>query len=298
LKIYEEKTVKLVTYQLNNQIKVGAWREDGIVDLSAVAPDMLTLIEMGTAGLTQAQAQLDTADSATPLAEVKLLSPIPNPRRNIMCLGLNYAAHADESNRVKGFASELPEFPVIFNKATTCMNGPYDDIPFDANVSTKIDWEVELTIVIGRTGKNITAAEAMNYIFGYTIMNDISARDLQSNHKQFFKGKSLDGSAPMGPCIVTAESLPDPHILDLTCRVNGVTKQDSNTKDMIFNVPITIYHMSRGMTLLAGDLIATGTPEGVGFARTPPEFLKPGDIVECEIEGIGVIRNQIAANED
>jgi 2-keto-4-pentenoate hydratase/2-oxohepta-3-ene-1,7-dioic acid hydratase in catechol pathway len=296
LKIYEEKTVKLVTYQLNNQIKVGAWREDGIVDLSAVAPDMLTLIEMGTAGLTQAQAQLDTADSATPLAEVKLLSPIPNPRRNIMCLGLNYAAHADESNRVKGFASELPEFPVIFNKATTCMNGPYDDIPFDANVSTKIDWEVELTIIIGRTGKNITAAEAMNYVFGYTIMNDISARDLQSNHKQFFKGKSLDGAAPMGPCIVTADSLPDPHILDLTCRVNGVTKQNGNTKDMIFNVPSTIYHISRGMTLLAGDLIATGTPEGVGFARTPPEFLKPGDIVECEVEGIGVIRNQIAAN--
>ncbi len=288
--------MKLVTYQLNNQIKVGAWREDEIVDLSAVAPDMLTLIEMGTSGLAQAQAQLEAATAAAPLNAVKLLSPIPNPRRNIICLGLNYAAHADESNRVKGFASELPQFPVIFNKATTCMNGPYDDIPFDANVSTKIDWEVELTVVLGRSGKNITPKEAMNYVFGYTIMNDISARDLQRDHKQFFKGKSLDGSAPMGPCIVTADSLPNPHLLHLTSRVNGVTKQDGNTSDMIFDIPTTIYHLSRGMTLLAGDLIATGTPEGVGFARTPPEFLKPGDVVECEIEGIGVIRNQIAMN--
>ena len=288
--------MKLVTYQLNNQIKLGAWREDGIVDLSAVAPDMFTLIYMGADGLAQAQAQLNAATAATPLSDVKLLSPIPNPRRNIMCLGLNYAAHADESNRVKGFASELPQFPVIFNKATTSMNGPYDDIPYDANVSTKIDWEVELTVVLGRSGKNINTDEAMSYVFGYTIMNDISARDLQRDHKQYFKGKSLDGSAPMGPCIVTADSLPDPHLLHLTSRVNGVIKQDGNTSDMIFNIPATIYHLSRGMTLLAGDLIATGTPEGVGFARTPPEFLKPGDVVECEIEGIGLIRNQIAAN--
>ena len=289
--------MKLVTYELNNQMKLGAWWEDEIIDLSAVAPDMLTLIEMGADGLAQAQAQLSAATTTTPLAEVKLHSPIPNPRRNIICLGLNYAAHADESNRVKGFASDLPEFPVIFNKATTSMNGPYDGIPYDANVSAKIDWEVELAVVIGRSGKNINTDEAMSYVFGYTIMNDISARDLQSNHKQFFKGKSLDGSAPMGPCLVTADSL-DPHNLHLTSRVNGVTKQDSNTSDMIFNIPTTIYHLSRGMTLLAGDIIATGTPEGVGFARTPPEFLKPGDVVECEIEGIGTIRNQIAAIGD
>ena len=288
--------MKLVTYQLNDRIKLGGWREDGIVDLSAVAPDMLTLIDMGAGGLAQAQAQLNAATDATPLNVVRLLSPIPNPRRNIICLGLNYAAHADESNRIKGFASELPQYPVIFNKATTSMNGPYDDIPYDTNVSTKIDWEVELAVVIGRSGKNITTDEAMSYVFGYTIMNDISARDLQRDHKQYFKGKSLDGSAPMGPCIVTADSLPDPHLLHLTSRVNGVTKQDGNTSDMIFDIPTTIYHLSRGMTLLAGDLIATGTPAGVGFARTPPEFLKPGDVVECEIEGIGLIRNQIAVN--
>ena len=285
--------MKLVTYQLNNQMKLGAWREDEIVDLSAVAPDMLTLIEMGADGLAQAQTHLSAATTTAPIADVKLHAPIPDPRRNIICLGLNYAAHAQESNRVKGFASDLPQFPVIFNKATTSMNGPYDSIPYDADVSTKIDWEVELAVVIGRSGKNISTDEAMSYVFGYTIMNDISARDLQSNHKQFFKGKSLDGSAPMGPCLVTADSL-DPHNLHITSRVNGVTKQDSNTNNMIFDIPTTIYHLARGMTLLAGDIIATGTPEGVGFARTPPEFLKPGDMVECEVEGIGTIRNQIA----
>jgi 2-keto-4-pentenoate hydratase/2-oxohepta-3-ene-1,7-dioic acid hydratase in catechol pathway len=289
--------VKLVTYQHNGQAKVGAWREDGIVDLSAVAPDMLTLIEMGPDGLAQAQAQLESGATAVAVAEVTLLAPIPNPRRNILCLGLNYAAHADESNRVKGFELELPKFPVIFNKATTCMNGPYDDIPYNSEVSTNIDWEVELAVVIGRSGKNISREAAMDYVFGYTIMNDVSARDLQRDHKQFFKGKSLDGSAPMGPYLVTADSLTDPHNLHLTSRVNGVTKQDSNTRHMIFDIPSTIYHMSRGMTLLVGDIIATGTPDGVGFARTPPEFLSPGDVVECEVEGIGTIRNRIGADE-
>ena len=288
--------MKLVTYQHNNRTKIGAWREDGIVDLTAVAPDMLTLIEMGADGLSQAQAHLNQTNTAIALENVKLMAPIPNPRRNIFCLGLNYAAHAEESNRVKGFKSDLPEFPVIFTKTTTCMNGPFDDVPYDANVSTDIDWEVELAVVIGRSGKNISSDEAMNYVYGYTIMNDVSARDLQRDHKQFFKGKSLDGSAPMGPCIVTADEIANPHNLHITSRVNGVTKQDSNTEHLIFDIPTTIYHMSRGLTLLAGDIIATGTPEGVGFARTPPEFLKPGDIVECEVEGVGIIRNQIAAD--
>ena len=288
--------MKLVTYQHNNEVRIGAWREDGIVDITAVAPDMFTLIEMGADGLAQAQTHCDQATSTIALDDVKLLAPIPNPRRNIFCLGLNYAAHAAESNRVKGFKSDLPEFPVIFTKTTTCMNGPNDDIPYDANVSTDIDWEVELAVVISQSGKNISTDDAMNYVYGYTIMNDVSARDLQRDHKQFFKGKSLDGSAPMGPCIVTADELPNPHNLHITSRVNGVTKQDSNTNQLIFDIPVTIYHMSRGLTLLAGDIIATGTPEGVGFARTPPEFLKPGDVVECEVEGIGVIRNQIGAD--
>jgi 2-keto-4-pentenoate hydratase/2-oxohepta-3-ene-1,7-dioic acid hydratase in catechol pathway len=148
-------------------------------------------------------------------------------------------------------------------------------------------------VVIGSTGKNISEAEAMDYVFGYTIINDVSARDLQRAGKQFFKGKSLDGSCPMGPWIVTTAELPDPHVLRVTSRVNGETKQDSNTDKMIFNIPTTIAYLSRGMTLLPGDIISTGTPSGVGFARTPPEFLQPGDIVECEVEQIGVIRNEV-----
>jgi 2-keto-4-pentenoate hydratase/2-oxohepta-3-ene-1,7-dioic acid hydratase in catechol pathway len=185
--------------------------------------------------------------------------------------------------------------PIIFNKATTAVIGPYDDIPFDAAVSERIDWEVELGVIIGKRGKNIAVAAAMSFVFGYTIINDVSARDLQRQHRQFFKGKSLDGSCPTGPWIVTADSLSDPHVLRLTCRINDITKQDGNTSQMIFNIPATIEYLSRGMTLLPGDIIATGTPAGVGDARTPPEYLKPGDIVESEIEGIGVLRNGVTA---
>ena len=160
-------------------------------------------------------------------------------------------------------------------------------------MSADIDWEAELAVIIGRGGKNIPASAAFDHIFGYTCLNDVSARDLQSNHSQFFKGKSLDGACPIGPWIVTADEIPDPQALDITCRVNGVIKQSSNTRYMIFNIPAIIEILSRGMTLDAGDIIATGTPSGVGFARKPPEFLKPGDVVEVEIEGIGVLRNRV-----
>ncbi len=182
---------------------------------------------------------------------------------------------------------------MIFNKATTSINGPYSDIPYDASVTTAIDFEAELTVVIGLTGKNISPEEAMGYVFGYTVMNDLTARDLQRRHKQFFKGKSLDGHAPMGPWIVTADDIPDPHNLRITCHVNDILKQDDITGKMIFDIPEIIAQLSLGMTLLPGDLIATGTPSGVGFARTPPEYLQPGDVVTCTVEGIGSIRNQI-----
>jgi 2-keto-4-pentenoate hydratase/2-oxohepta-3-ene-1,7-dioic acid hydratase in catechol pathway len=222
-----------------------------------------------------------------------LLAPLPKPRRNIFCVGLNYLEHAREGARAAGRELKLPSVPMFFTKATNAVNGPFNDIPFEARVSAQIDWEVELGVVIGRRGKNISAAEAMRYVFGYTVVNDISARDLQTAHGQFFKGKSLDGACPMGPWILTADEIPDPHALPLRCRVNGVTKQDSNTNDMIFKIPALIESLSLGMTLEPGDVIATGTPQGVGFARTPPEFLAPGDVVECEVEGIGMIRNAV-----
>lgn len=284
--------MKLVTFEHNGTVRIGAVKGKGIVDLTAVSPTMLTLIDMGTAGLTAAQTHLQTHSPDYQLDEVHLLAPIPNPRRNIMCLGLNYAEHAEESQIAKGQTVELPEFPIVFTKATTAVNGPTDPFPYHADVSEKIDYEVELGVIIHKTGKNIPPAEAMNYVFGYTVINDISARDLQRQHKQYFKGKSLDGSCPMGPWIITADDI-NPTNLHITSRVNGVTKQASNTCYMIFDIPATIDHLSRGMTLLPGDIIATGTPSGVGFARTPPEFLQPGDLLESEIENIGTLHTPI-----
>jgi len=286
--------VKLVTYEHEGKRNIGTVVEERIVPLSGIAPDMLSLIEMGSAGLDRAREAVKKAQSYVPLAEVSLLAPLPSPRRNIMCLGLNYVEHAQESAAAIGEQAQLPEFPVIFTKATLSVNGPYSDIPFDAAVSEKIDWEAELGVVIGKMGKNIQADGAMDYVFGYLVINDVSARDLQRQHRQFFKGKSLDGCCPMGPWIVTADEVPDPHNLVIQTLVNGILKQDSNTRYMIFDIPATITHLSNGMTLLPGDILATWTPSGVAFARQPVEFLKPGDEVECRIEGIGSIRNRLA----
>jgi 2-keto-4-pentenoate hydratase/2-oxohepta-3-ene-1,7-dioic acid hydratase in catechol pathway len=174
------------------------------------------------------------------------------------------------------------------------VNGPYSDILIDPIVSEQVDWEAELAVIIGKTGKNIREEDALEYVFGYTVLNDVTARDLQNRHKQFFKGKSIDGYCPMGPWIITADEIADPQQLPIRLRVNGVTKQDSNTSKMIFSVRRVIAILSTGLTLEPGDIIATGTPSGVGFARKPPEFLKAGDIMETEIEGIGTMRNTVA----
>jgi len=246
---------------------------------------MLSLIRTGLPG--------QPSGSDLPLDSLSLLAPLPNPPRNIICLGMNYAAHAAESLRAKSLPIKMPEVPVFFTKASTAVNAPYGDIPYDARVTMKLDWEVELAVVIARQGKDITRDQAFDYVFGYTVLNDVSARDLQASHQQFFKGKSLDGCCPMGPVIVTRDEIPDPHELAVKCWVNGVLKQDSSTSDLIFDIPAIIEWLSRGMTLLPGDVIATGTPAGVGFARTPPEFLQPGDVVECEVQGIGRIRNRV-----
>ncbi len=285
--------MKLVTYKHTGQSHVGAVMDNGVINLSAIAPDMLSLIDLGPEGLVQAQAIINNAPESTPLGSVKLLAPIPEPRRNIICLGLNYAEHAVEHYTTSGEKTVLPDYPIVFNKATTTANGPFDDIPFDPSVSGEYDWEVELAVIIGRKGRKISREHALESVYGYMVLNDISARDLQRRHKQFFLGKSLDGACPMGPWIVTADEVQNPQSLHITSRVNGVTKQDSNTKLMIFDVPATIEHLSLGMTLLPGDIIATGTPDGVGFARKPPEFLKAGDVVECEVEGVGLIRNTV-----
>ena len=228
-----------------------------------------------------------------PLADVRLHAPIPRPARNVFCVGWNYLEHFDEGAQKLQDNRELPKHPVFFSKATTTVNGPFDAIPFDSAISTSLDWEVELGVVIGKGGKNIPEAEAMSHIFGYTAINDVTWRDLQRRHGgQWHKGKSLDGTCPMGPCLVTADEI-DPTNLRVACRVNGVTKQDSSTRHLYFKIPRLIAELSLGMTLEPGDILSTGTPEGVGFARTPPEFMKPGDLLETEIEGIGVMRNTI-----
>jgi 2-keto-4-pentenoate hydratase/2-oxohepta-3-ene-1,7-dioic acid hydratase in catechol pathway len=199
-----------------------------------------------------------------------------------------------EGGRALGENRTLPEFPVFFTKPPTAVIGQDDEFIFDPKVSDKVDWEVELTLIIGKTGKNISQAEALDHVFGYTVGNDISIRDVQRRHGgQWFKGKGFDRAAPMGPVVVTADEIPDPQNLNITLRVNGVTKQNSNTKFMIFTVRKCIESLSEGMTLEAGDLIMTGTPDGVGYARTPPEYVKDGDVMEAEVEHIGILRTPV-----
>jgi len=272
--------------------RLGALRpghEDEVVDLSEVATDVLAVIDAGERGLALAHRAAADAKRGIPLSEVTLLAPIDSPRGNIIAMGRNYQKHAEET-AMDGDVKP----PTIFTKAITSITGPYDDIAIDPSISDKLDWEVELGVVIGKPGANITRRDAMDHVFGYFVLNDVSARDIQNGWGgQFFKGKSLDRSCPTGPWVVTKDEVPDPGKLALRLTLNGVVKQDSNTEDMIHPVDAIIEWSSKGMTLLAGALIATGTPDGVGFARTPPEYLKAGDVMETEVAGIGVLRNRI-----
>ena len=294
--------MRLVTCEYRRRRHLGAMQGDAVI-LPALAgeplDDMLELLEGGPdvwRHYCDRLAQLPTA-CHVPLASVELLAPIPRPRKNILCLGLNYADHAAESSAARGREAALPEHPVVFTKAVTSVTGPGADIPFDGTVTAQLDWEVELAVVIGIPGRRISEDRAMDHVFGYTVINDLSARDLQFRHKQYFLGKSLDGGCPMGPWIVTADEVPDPQTLELRCWVTGQLKQQGNTRQQIFTIAAAIAALSRGTSLEAGDVIATGTPAGVGFARTPPEFLKPGDLVECEVAGIGRLRNRIVAEK-
>jgi 2-keto-4-pentenoate hydratase/2-oxohepta-3-ene-1,7-dioic acid hydratase in catechol pathway len=224
--------------------------------------------------------------------DVRWHAPIPRPLKNIVCLGLNYASHVRETTRLDK-PMKVPDIPVFFTKASTSVNGPYDPIPWDRSATAQVDYEAELGVIVGAGGKNITRDAALAYVFGYTVINDVSARDLQFGHKQWFKGKSLDGFCPMGPVVVTADEFGDPQKKRIALRVNGETRQDATTGDMIFPVNIILEYLSQGMTIEPGDIIATGTPEGVGLGRTPPEYLNDGDVVETEIEGIGMLRNRV-----
>lgn len=276
----------------------GAADRLGMGDLSGAASGMLALIAGGDPAREALAEVAERApdEALLPLTSVELVAPIPRPRKNVFCVGRNYAEHAAESLRAIGQEVKLPQFPNIFTKAVTAVTGPYSDISFDPSVSEKMDWEVELAVIVRAAGRQIARADAMRHVWGYTVLNDVSARDIQNRPGvQWFLGKSLDGSCPMGPWIVTADELPDPTNLRLRLLVNSVVKQEDTTANMLFDIPTLLAEISRGMTLEPGDILATGTPAGVGFARTPPEFLRPGDVMESEIEGIGAMRNRVVA---
>ena len=300
--------MRLVTFspRAGEPARTGVLRGNGerIVDIGAAAResgkalpfdagDMISLIASGRAGLDAVERIADAAKSDVTLSSVELLAPIPRPRKNVFCVGWNYVDHFNEGARARPHVAEMPSHPAFFTKAPTTVTGPYATIPFHGSVSQQLDWEVELAVVIGVGGINIPEADAMNHIFGYTVVNDLSWRDIQRRHgQQWFKGKSLDGTLPMGPWIATSDEI-DPQDLRVTCRVNGVTKQDARTSSLYFKIPRIIAELSAGLTIEAGDVIATGTPSGVGHARTPPEFMKSGDVVETEVEGLGLLRNRI-----
>lgn len=272
----------------------------GVVVGNRVLPtghaSMLTLIEGGQANLAAAR---NLAASARPtdgyaLDSVALLAPIPKPARNVFCVGRNYKLHIEEGARARGVPADYPALPEFFTKATTTVCGPGDAVRWPA-ITQKLDYEVELAFVIGKRGRDITAAEAPSHILGYMVLNDITARDLQRSHGQWFKGKSLDTTCPIGPWIVTSDEydVTADHRIWLT--VNGETRQDSLTTDMVFDCASIIEHLSAGLTLEPGDIITTGTPSGVGLGMEPQVWLRDGDVVEAGIEGIGSITNTIRA---
>ncbi len=302
--------MKLVTYSesARKPARTGVIGADGgVIDIARAAKaarvalpfdadDMISLVGCGKKGLAAIKkAVAGIKASHHKLAKVKLHAPIPRPRKNVFCVGWNYLDHFNEGAQARPHVQEMPSHPAFFSKQPLTVNSPYGKVPAHSGVTAKLDWEVELAMIIGSGGTNITEARAMQHVFGYTVANDVSAREVQRHHgQQWFRGKSLDGHLPLGPWIVTADEIRDPNNLNLSCRVNGVVKQSSNTRHLYFKLPRIIAELSAGITLEAGDIILTGTPSGVGHARTPPEFMQPGDVMETEVEGVGLLRNIIS----
>jgi 2-keto-4-pentenoate hydratase/2-oxohepta-3-ene-1,7-dioic acid hydratase in catechol pathway len=302
--------MRLVTYRpsIVDAARLGVVQGDEIVDVQRLAASrgqelpgsMLELIDLGPSGLKSLQRLIDAceglwpAGASVPAVNVRLLAPIPRPRKNIFGIGLNYVEHVAESSRVLDTSKDLPKQPVIFSKPPTTVVGPGEPIQHNAKLTQQLDWEVELAAIIGRRASRVSAKDALNYVFGYSVMIDVSARD-NRRAGQWIYSKGMDSYGPFGPCIVTADEIPDPQTLDLWLTVNGEVKQKSNTRHMLFKVDYLIADISAGITLEPGDIIATGTPEGVGAGRTPQEWLKPGDVVVACVERIGEIRHPVVA---
>jgi len=280
--------MQFVRYTTGGAAQWGVRRDDELVPLSGLREDVSYQQLTDPGFLRVVEDAVDAAaDRAVPESDAKLLAPVPRPGK-LICVGLNYHDHAEEQDE------EVPARPLLFGKAGTSVTNPDDPIVHPAELE-EVDYEVELGVVIGRTAKDVSAADARDYVAGYTAINDVSGRDAQFEDEQFFRGKSYDTFAPMGPTLVPDDRL-DPSALDVACRVNGDTKQASNTEEFIFGVPEVVEYISGITTLRPGDVISTGTPGGVGIFRDPPELLEPGDDVEVEIEGIGTLTNHVVAD--
>lgn len=286
--------MKLVTYRLSGAEHVGALTADGKGVLPLPAADMNTLIETMTLADLRSAAAAAERGGAVPLSDVELLAPIPRPRQDVVCLGMNYRDHAEESARYSADAfTKNSTAAVYFSKRVSEAGKPDGVIPRHAGLTDRLDYEAELAVVLGKAARDVKAVDAADCIFGYTVLNDVSARDLQTGHKQWYFGKSLDDFTPIGPWIVTKDEFKNPPALPIRSYVNGELRQDSNTELMINGIEKVICELTQGMTLQAGTIIAMGTPAGVGMGFQPPKFLKKGDIVKCEIEGIGSMTNKI-----
>lgn len=282
--------MKLARYKTNNNIGCGVIQDQSVFDFYAMGlsfENISDVIKGGDEALEKIRVALAKSQPTYDLNNIELLCPV-NGAGKYLAIGMNYAKHQEES---KALGVAIPDHQVWFNKQTTCLAGPFDDI--DPGVTQKLDYESELGLIIGKTAKHVKACDAYDYIFGYFVANDVSARDWQFHSATFTMGKSFDTHGPIGPWIVTADEIPDPQNLDIRCFVNGELRQSNNTVNMVHKIKDQIEYLSTAFTLEPGDLIATGTPEGVGVAMTPPTFLVAGDIVRCEVEGLGSINNRV-----
>lgn len=283
--------MKLIRYSKNGETQIGLVEDGAVRALDPAQTDMVRLIE-DFGGLRDL---LRPAGDPMPLESVTIEAPLPNPPRNLFCVGKNYSEHAREfsgsgyeAGAVKG--AEVDEYPAVFTKPATSIVGPGAEVLLHPEITSEVDYEIELALIIGKPGRNIPRARAYEHIWGYTIVNDVTARDRQKRHKQWFLGKALDTFCPMGPWIATADEI-DPENLDLETRVNGEVRQRANTRDLIFDIPSLVETISSGLTLVPGDVIVTGTPAGVGIGFNPPRFLKRGDVVSMTITGLGTLEN-------
>lgn len=291
----------LITFSEGGTTRIGALdrARDEIVDLARAVPqlprDMLAFIALGSAGLAEARRGWAREEGRLPVSRVRLHAPIPRPGRNIFCVGKNYRDHVQEVSSIVAGAGDsgLPDAPIFFTKATSSVIGPGDAIPSWLDPTATTDYEGELAVVIGRGGRGIPAADAMQHIYGYTIVNDVTSRGLQGRHQQWFVGKSLDGFCPMGPALATVDEVQDVAGLRVQTRVNGELRQDGQLAQLIFDIPQLIETLARTMTLQPGDIIATGTPAGVGMGFDPPKYLHKGDTVAVAVEPIGTLVNSV-----